>query len=164
MVKMRLDTGVLRFSWTLGLLGLFRLKNYCSSPLILRQEEFKISSSFAAWPAENYEVLVAWIIFKRIDASGMLNWLHTLEEMRSAISKTWKHCPLCRQVPVKFSSNFFTPQLFLSMLSFQVLAALLYCYCRLERNCMLIYMHTDFISVLLSKWTRKTWEVCVVRR
>ena len=25
-------------------------------------------------------------------------------------------------------------------------------------------MHTDFISVLLSKWTRKTWEVCVVRR
>ena len=25
-------------------------------------------------------------------------------------------------------------------------------------------MHTDFISGLLSKWTRKTWEVCVVRR
>ena len=49
------------------------VKNHCSSPLIFRQEEHKISSSFAAWPAENYEVLVASTIYKRIDASEMLN-------------------------------------------------------------------------------------------
>ena len=70
------QSGIEIISWTLWLLGVFWLQNYCSSPLILRQEEFKISSSFAAWPAENYEVLVASIIYKRIDASGMLNIIY----------------------------------------------------------------------------------------
>ena len=106
------QSGIEIISWTLWLLGVFWLQNYCSSPLILRQEEFKISSSFAAWPAENYEVLVASIIYKRIDASGMLNITYI---KRNEVSD--------KQNMKTFSSNFFTPQLFLSMLSFQVQVA-----------------------------------------